>query len=298
MFRLFFPPTWAQNVSMRAEPVRSGKWFQTLGFKFLWGSKGYEGLGRGQFLLLPTMLVLNFVTTPETCSGEGRGAAGQAEGRQPTLAGSQGQQGRGQTRSPRRVPNSHGTREGGSGSSSAPAGRGFPRRKPGGARAAGATGRGCRRPAAERSPARRPRPGAPPHTLPSPYTPKYSPSPSVGKPFQRRNGALRRSHSRPGCPRRVARFWADPRHRPFSRLPGGTGWVSSLRRSWVGTGPMWGQGGLASGWQRDYSPRRVPHLQPGTPQLPRPPSPLYLPQRQRQLIETLDPALSLRHRAA
>ena len=125
-----------------------------------------------------------------------------------------------------------------SGSSSAPAGRGFPRRKPGGARAAGATGRGCRRPAAERSPAGRPRPAAPPHTLPSPYTPKYSPSPSPGKPFQRRNGALRSNHSRLGCPRRVARFGRDPRHRPFSRLPGGTGWVSSPRRSWVSTRPM------------------------------------------------------------
>lgn len=61
------------------------------------------------------MLVLNFVTMPETCSGEGRGAAGQAEGRSPTLASSQGQQGRGQARSPRRVLNPHGTREGGSG---------------------------------------------------------------------------------------------------------------------------------------------------------------------------------------
>lgn len=77
-------------------------------------------MGKGQFLLLPTMLVLNFVTTPETCSGEDRGAAGQAEGRSPTLAGSQGQQGRGQARSPRRVPSSHGTREGGSGAQAPP----------------------------------------------------------------------------------------------------------------------------------------------------------------------------------
>lgn len=119
------------------------------------------------------------------------------------------------------------------GSSSAPAGRGFPRRKPGGARAAGAAGRGRRRPAAEGSPAGLPRPAAPPHILQSPHAPKYSPNLSPGKPFQWRNGALRRGHSRLGHSRRVALFWGDLRRRPFSRLPEGTGWVPSLRRSWV-----------------------------------------------------------------
>ena len=194
----------------------------------------------GQFLLLPTMLVLNFITTPETCSGEAGGTAGQAEGRSPTLAGDQGQQGRGRSSQSPAGPGLPRNSGGGlrrAGSSSAPAGRGFPRRKPWGARAEGPAGRGCSRPAAEGSPTGRPRPAAPPHTLPSLYTPKYIPSSSPGKPLQRRNGALRRSHSRLGCPRRVAPFWGDPRHLPVSRLPGGTGWVPSLRRSWVGAGP-------------------------------------------------------------
>lgn len=119
------------------------------------------------------------------------------------------------------------------GSSSAPAGRGFPRRKPGGALAAGAAGRGRRRPAAEGSTAWLPRPAAPPHILSSPHAPKFRPKLSPGKPFHWRNGALRRGHSKLEHPRRVALFWGNLRRRPFSRLPGGTGWVPCLRRRWV-----------------------------------------------------------------
>lgn len=92
--------------------------------------------GKGPILLpphpQPSMPVVNFIATRETCSGEARGDAGQAVGLSPTLSGSQGQ----------RVPGSLGTLAG------APVrrlllgarGRGFLRRKPEGASAAGAAG--------------------------------------------------------------------------------------------------------------------------------------------------------------
>lgn len=177
---------------------------------------------------------MNFIATPESCSGEAARVAGLARVARPPSQAAKVSRAGAAARSPWRVPDSHRTRAGGS-HAQAP-----PRRRqegaslaasPGGARAAGAAGRGRRRPAAEGSPAGRPPPAAPPHILRSPHTLKYSPSPSPGKPFQRRNGALRRSHSRLGCPRRVAPFWGDPRHRPFSRPPGGTGWVPSNGRS-------------------------------------------------------------------
>lgn len=180
------------------------------------------------------------------------------------------------------------------GSSSAPAGRGFPRRKPGGARAAGAAGRGRRRPAAEGSPAGRPRPAAPPHILPSPHPPKYSPNPSLGKPFHWRNGALKRGHSRLGRPRRVALFWRRPAPPPLLTSARGDRVGPLSQEKLGGAEPTWEQEGLTGGWRRNYSPRRVSHLQPGTPQLLRPPSPLYLSQWQGQLMETSGPALSQR----
>lgn len=49
MFGLFFSPTWAQNESMRAEPVRSARWFQTPGFDFYEGTKGTNVWERANF---------------------------------------------------------------------------------------------------------------------------------------------------------------------------------------------------------------------------------------------------------
>lgn len=97
--------------------------------------------GKGPILLLLTMPVLNFIATPETCSGEAGGAAGQAVGLSTTLAGSQGQLGQGRDSQPSVGPGL--SRNSGGGlqcKGSSPAGRGFPRRKPEGASAAGAAG--------------------------------------------------------------------------------------------------------------------------------------------------------------
>lgn len=196
--------------------------------------------GKGPILLLPTMPVVNFTATPETCSGEAGEAAGQGVDLSPTLTGTQGQQGRDPGSRPQVGPQvgSLGTQAGGS-EAQAPM-----RWREGASLAASPREldprgrRGRRKPAAEGSPAGRPRPTAPPRTLSSPYTPKYSSNPSAGKPFQRRNGALRWGHPRLGRPRRVNLFWGYPHRRPFSSLLAGTGWVPSLRRNWVGVESM------------------------------------------------------------
>lgn len=193
----------------------------------------------------------------------------------------------------RRLPRNSGRGLGRTGSSSAPAARGFPRRKPGGARAAGAAGRGRRRPAAEGSPAGLPRPAAPPHILPSPRAPNSGPNLSPGKPFQWRNGALRKGHSRLGHPRRVAPFWGDLRRRPFSACPGRPGGSPlSGEAAWSGIDVG------AEGLDRRVAAQLLTPLSPpppaGDPKLLRPPSPLYLSQWQGQLMETSGPALSQR----
>lgn len=192
------------------------------------------------------MPVGNFTATPETCWEEAGRDAGQAAGRSPTLAGSQGQSAEPGLRprlaapaSPGLPPNSGwGLRR--TGSSSAPAGRGFPRRKPGGALAAGAAGRGRRRPAAEGSPAWLPRPAAPPHILLSPHAPKFRPKLSPGKPFHWRNGALRRGHSELEHPRRVALFWGGPAPPPLLTSARGDRVGPLSQKKMGGAKPKWG----------------------------------------------------------
>ena len=105
------------------------------------------------------------------------------------------------------------------GFSSAPAGRGFPRRQREGPSAAGAAE------TAQNPPLREVLGGGldPPPLLciSSPHTPEHSCSPSAGKPFQGYKGAAEKGPLQTGAP--------SPRRRPFSHLPGGTGWVPVSR---------------------------------------------------------------------
>lgn len=245
MFRSSPPPTWAQNLSVTKEPVRSGRRSQIPAFVLYEGPKGTK-LGEGlNFCFSPLLPAVNFTATPETCSGKVAGARGPTSGHSTTLAGSQGQKGRGRGSQPRAGPRlppnlGRGFRRSGSSSDSD---RGFPRRKPQGGSAGGRRGGD----AADRQLKGTPRGGL--HRLPS-FTPLASPSlrrrahvepqPSEEALPATQLGAAQ-GHSGLGRPRRAAQFWGYGRCLPFFHPPRGPGGSSRLGRIGKDVGPTRGK---------------------------------------------------------